>query len=65
MRNGRADDMSAPVITLVGGPTALIEAGWAHFTRNAEVLAESLTAPGTGPRPKILERGVPTRIDPR
>jgi L-ascorbate metabolism protein UlaG (beta-lactamase superfamily) len=77
--------MSSPVITLAGGPTALIEAGgsrlltdpsfdhsgktftegWAHFTQNAEDLAKSFTALGIGPQLKIIERGVPTRIDPR
>jgi hypothetical protein len=43
---------------MVGGPTA-------HFTRNADDVAESFIAPGIGPWPKIIECGVPTRIDPR
>jgi L-ascorbate metabolism protein UlaG (beta-lactamase superfamily) len=36
--------------------------GWAHFTQNAEDLAKSFTVLGIGPRLKVIERGVPTRI---
>jgi L-ascorbate metabolism protein UlaG (beta-lactamase superfamily) len=39
--------------------------GWAHFTQNADDLAKSFTALGIGPRLKLLERGVPTTVDPR
>jgi hypothetical protein len=59
--NGRVDDMPAPVIALVGGPAAHV----AQNAQNAEDLAKSFTALGIGPRLKIIEHGVPTRIDPR
>ncbi|HUC50751.1 MAG TPA: hypothetical protein VMA30_15325 [Xanthobacteraceae bacterium] len=50
--------MPALVITLVGAATA-------HFTQNAGGLARPFTASGTGPRLKIVERDVFTRIVPR
>jgi hypothetical protein len=54
-----ASDMPAPIITLVGGPTALIEArGFRLFTD------PTFDAPGR-PRLKLLAGGVPTAIDPR
>jgi len=56
--NGRVNDMPALVITLVGAATA-------HFTQNAGGLARPFTASGTGPRLKIVERDVFTRIVPR
>lgn len=39
--------------------------GWAHFTQNADDLVKSFTALGIGSRLKVIERGVPTPIDPR
>jgi hypothetical protein len=54
-----ASDMPASVITLVGGPTALIEAG--GFRLRAD---PAFHAPGR-PRLKLLAGGVPTAIDPR
>jgi hypothetical protein len=54
-----ASDMPAPIITLVGGPTALIEArGFRLLT------GPTFDAPGR-PRLKLLAGGVPTAIDPR
>jgi L-ascorbate metabolism protein UlaG (beta-lactamase superfamily) len=54
-----ASDMPAPVIALVGGPTALIEAGGFRLLTDP-----TFDAPGA-PRLKLLARGVPTAIDPR
>jgi hypothetical protein len=39
--------------------------GWAHFTQSADDLAKSFTALGIGPQLQLLERGVPTAVDPR
>ena len=39
--------------------------GWAHFTQSGEDLAESFKALGLGSRLRLLERGIPTAIEPR
>ena len=39
--------------------------GWAHFTQSGEDLAEAFKAPGLGSRLRLLERGIPTAIEPR
>ncbi|MGA9950007.1 MAG: hypothetical protein WBQ24_17290 [Xanthobacteraceae bacterium] len=51
--------MPAPIITLAGGPTALIEGGGFRL-----VTGPTFDAPGR-PRLKLLAGGVPTAIDPR
>jgi L-ascorbate metabolism protein UlaG (beta-lactamase superfamily) len=38
--------------------------GWAHFTQNEEDLVQSFKALGLGRRLQLLQRGVPTAIDP-
>jgi L-ascorbate metabolism protein UlaG (beta-lactamase superfamily) len=54
-----ASDMPAPIITLVGAPTALIEAGGFRLLTDPTVDASG------GPRLILLAGGVPTAIDPR
>jgi hypothetical protein len=38
--------------------------GWAHFTQSGEDLVQSFEALGLGRRLRLLQRGVPTAIEP-
>ena len=64
--------MSAPRITLIGGPHAFADAtvvpahheGWAHFTRGRGDRERSFATLGLGDRLQWLEPGVATAIEP-
>lgn len=64
--------MSAPRITLIGGPTAFADAiivpvhheGWAHFTQGRDDRERSFATLGLAGRLQWLEPSVATAIEP-
>jgi hypothetical protein len=62
--------MTRATITLIGGPTALIEVivpvhhdGGAHFTQSGHDLERAFGALSIGPRLRLVAPGVPTAIE--